>query len=1430
MSSRPSPRSRLAAALLGLTTVFLAIAVTPAPTAHAATGSTLSTETFQGPTAQDPNWLALGDACLTAAVPGSAAPSGVSDLGGCTHVVDSPTNMGSGSDGFLQLTDNSTYRSGAAVLNRAFPNTAGLRVSFYAYQYADPPTDTGSSAADGISVFLTDGSYSLTEPGAYGGALGYASLVTPVAPGGVSPGVDNGYLGVGLDVFGNYSAQPNVGASCPTANGNVKQPNNVALRGPGNGVEGYCLVKNTPYAALVNAPAVAPGGAQGTPQLVTVTVSPTTPDDPYPTITLDINGTVLIQEQLSTAAPATLKMGFGAATGAGRQVHLVRLESVESVNPLGAVNLVKTVNHLDVGGTDQTVFTEGDSVPYSFLVTNSGVEALHDLVVTDPKVPDITCPKTTLEPASSMTCFGTYAQVTAADTAAGAITNTAAVSGTSSAGVAVSDDSTAVTPTYQSALLSVTKAVTGDDPAAVPPDTTFTVNYSYPAGEYVPASVDAAGTPNGYPAGEGQLTVAPNGTATTTDRIPTGAVVTLAEADRTNVDGHTWGDPEFSENPVTVGETGSTDVTLSNPLNVIPDPSIGIEKSADPSGPEDFVAGQTITYSFRVTNTGNVPLSGVRVDETAFTGSGTMSAIVCPEDVIPRGGETVCTATYTLTQTDIDTGVVRNTATATGSDPGGTDVTSPESSVEIPAAPAPALTLAKTADPTTVTTAGETVTYSFLLTNTGNVTLTDVGVTETDFTGTGDLSAIDCPTTTLAPTATTTCTATYVLTQADIDAGDVRNTATGHGTPPGDDQEPIESAPDDSTVNTPADPALTLVKSADPTTVTTAGETVTYSFLLTNTGNVTLTDVGVTETGFTGTGDLSAIDCPATTLAPTATTTCTATYALTQADIDNGTLTNTATGHGTPPGDDQEPIESAPDDSTVNTPANPGLTIVKTADPTTVSTAGETVTYSFLLTNTGNVTLTDVGVTETDFTGTGDLSAIDCPDTTLAPAATTTCTATYVLTQADIDTGSLTNTATGHGTPPGDDQEPIESAPDDSTVNTPANPGLTIVKSADVEAADFAAGHIVRYSFVVTNTGNTTLDDIAVTETDFTGTGDVSAIDCPTTTLAPAATTTCTATYVLTQADIDAGIVRNTAIATGTAPDGEDVPSSESTAEVPTDPAPALTLTKTADPATVTAAGDEVTYTFVVTNTGNVSLHGVTIDDTDFTGTGILPPPDCPDASILPGQTLTCTTVYTVTQADIDAGGVTNTAVGSGTAPGAEEPTESAPDDAAVTADPDRSVTITKTADTAEVSAVGQIVTYIFRVENTGSVTITDLEVSDTDFTGTGELSAIVCPTATLAPGERIECHATYTVTAADLESGELSNTAVVGATPVDDETPITSPPSTLEILAAGDTAGPHVDTGGSAVPTTPWWAGPAAALMILSALTTVLVIRRDRS
>ena len=432
----------------------------------------------------------------------------------------------------------------------------------------------------------------------------------------------------------------------------------------------------------------------------------------------------------------------------------------------------------------------------------------------------------------------------------------------------------------------------------------------------------------------------------------------------------------------------------------------------------------------------------------------------------------------------------------------------------------PGISLVKSASPSTFSGPGQTITYRFAVTNTGNVALTGIGVTDTDLPG---LSAVSCPQPSLAPGAGETCIATYVTTQANVDAGLVTNTATAQGLPPGQ-TTPTVSAPSTATVRAVQSPGITVVKSASPSTFSAASQAIAFHFAVTNTGNDTLTGIGVTDTDLPG---LSAITCPDPVLASVASEDCTAAYVTTQADVDAGAVTNTATAHGLPPGPSPL-LVSAPSTATVPAVQTPGITLVKSASPSTFSKPGQTISYRFAVTNIGDDTLTGVEVTDKGLPG---LSAIACPQPSLATGASEDCTATYLTTQANVNAGAVTNTATAYGLPPGSDT-PVVSPSSTATVPAVQTPGITVVKSA-LPSSFNAAGQTITYHFAVTNTGNVTLTGIGVSDTDLPG---LSAITCPGPMLTPGAGETCTATYLTTQADVDAGAVTNTATAHGLPP------------------------------------------------------------------------------------------------------------------------------------------------------------------------------------------------------------------------------------------------------------------------------------------------------
>jgi uncharacterized repeat protein (TIGR01451 family) len=490
------------------------------------------------------------------------------------------------------------------------------------------------------------------------------------------------------------------------------------------------------------------------------------------------------------------------------------------------------------------------------------------------------------------------------------------------------------------------------------------------------------------------------------------------------------------------------------------------------------------------------------------------------------------------------------------------------------------------------------------------------------------------PIASLAPGASdsTTFTAAHTITQADLDAGAFTNTAVVTGRAPNGS---TVSDDDDANVEGPkTGGSISLIKTANPTAYTQVGDQITYTFTATNDGLFTLTSVEI-EDLLPG---LSALVCSPnqpTTLSPGETITCTATYQVTLSDIDTGEIENTAFATGRDP---QDALVQDQDDAIVQGPAHdPEISLLKTANPTTYTQVGNLITYTFTVTNTGNVTLSNV-VVDDPLTGSTDLPV---SPSTLVPGGTGTASATYSVVQSDLDAGQILNTAVATGYAPNGD--PVDDE-DNATVQGPTSePAVMLVKTANPQAY-LDVGDVIVYTFAVTNTGNVTLTNLVINDP-LTGSVNLPVV---LSTLAPGESGTASATYTITQSDINAGQVLNTATVTGEDPGGNTVEDQDdATVEGPKQ-SPAINLVKTASPQTYSKVGDKITYTFTVTNTGNVTLTNVVIDDPLTKSVNLAVSP----STLTPGQQGTATATYTITQADLDAGKVVNTATATGTSEG----------------------------------------------------------------------------------------------------------------------------------------------------------------------------------
>ena len=469
----------------------------------------------------------------------------------------------------------------------------------------------------------------------------------------------------------------------------------------------------------------------------------------------------------------------------------------------------------------------------------------------------------------------------------------------------------------------------------------------------------------------------------------------------------------------------------------------------------------------------------------------------------------------------------------------------------------------------------------------------------------------------VAPGATVETTATYTMTEDDILAGEFVNTVTAKV---GSEVEPghITKTAKDTVTAADLDTAMTVNKKIDTSNTPangeayTLGEVIEYVITVINNGNVTYSNVVVTDeledaVIVKGVGyDIDAEgNATIGSLAVGATVNVIVRYVVTEADILAGSVTNKATAVGdeiqdpkhpekpqTPSGEDEVTTgnEDDPDGPTPPiTDPNPHLTVTKASNLATGETAslGQTITYTITVKNDGNLTVSNIelkdevaGYPEADITANLD-------KTSLAPGETATATFTHVVNEQDILAGSVKNTATATGDNPSDDPTGDEPGTKEDPTDEP-NPHLTTVKdirSAPANGTTYGTGETVRYMITVTNDGNMTLSDVRVSDqlTGATGTpvivsaagagytvsGSIASI----TSLAPGDTVTIPVNYTVLVTDAGASIT-NAAIASGNSPSNPNSPTTgtDTTDPVNVTPAPVPPAPAPAAPAVFTPA------------------------------------------------------------------------------------------------------------------------------------------------------------------------------------------------------------------------------------------------------------------
>ena len=710
-------------------------------------------------------------------------------------------------------------------------------------------------------------------------------------------------------------------------------------------------------------------------------------------------------------------------------------------------------------------------------------------------------------------------------------------------------------------------------------------------------------------------------------------------------------------NVASIADGGGASASNSDTTPINTTPALSLSKS---DGNSSATPGGTAVYTLNYTNTGNVGLNGVAIDEvvpahTTYTTAGSTAGWNCT-----GGGVAGATCTFTIGALPAGTSgaltfvvvldtpwpagvtLVANAATiasSTGTNSSANDTT--------PVTSSPGLSLVKS-DNNATAMPGGTIVYALDYQNTGNVDLTGVTLNETvpansSFNAAAGTAGWSCL---QGAPAGASCTLPIGNLAGGAGGTAIFAVTVDNPIPAGvnllsnsasvSDGAISATASDTTTINTTS--ALSLNKSDGGGTIVPGG-TLVYTLSYANIGNVGLTGVVIDETVPANT----TFDAAASTAGwvctggGTAGTSCTlpignlaggasgaANFALT---VDNpvpagvtqisNTAVATASGGTTASGSDTTPLITAP-----------GLTITK-SDGGVTTTPGATVAYVLNYANSGNAGLTGVAIAEvvpadTTFNAAASTAGWSCAN---GSPAGTSCT---------LMIGSLAAGAGGTATFAVAVDNPIpagvtkiansvtiadgvgNSASNSDTTPIISTPGLTLIKSDGNVTA--TPGSSVVYTLSYANSGNIGLTGVVIDETvpantifDLAGStagwscagGGTAGTACTLNVGGLAAGASGSATFAVTVIDpLGAGTsqLNNAATISGGGTSGS------GSATTPVTTTPALSLTKSDGGASSTPGGT-VVYTLSYANTGNVNLDAVYLSeivptDTTFDAAG----------------------------------------------------------------------------------------------------------------------------------------------------------------------------------------------------------------------------------
>ncbi|MEG4495494.1 DUF4347 domain-containing protein, partial [Microcoleus sp. D3_18_C4] len=710
-------------------------------------------------------------------------------ISGVTGTSDAPAlTAGTGTESFpglnidpvgsgaLRLTTRTFDQSTFVIYNSQVPVNSGLNIVFdiFAYDGTARPNLAGRTG-DGISFFLIDGTVTPTVAGGYGGSLGYAQNTDTN-----QSGLRGGYLGIGLDEFGNFSSetQGRVGGI-----GVTRRADSVTLRG--SEVTGYRFLTSTfvpqgidnipdtvnplPPNGPINAITSNREAARRRVQIILQPPNSATPN--RLTVNFDLNnngsfadpGETLIdianlEEEIDEPIPATFKFGFAGSTGDATNIHDVRTLSIQTIDvPLTTADVASTK-------TGPAAAAPGSPITYTITTVNNGPNDAENVVIED-RLPDgavfgSTNGDGTFNPTTRLVSWSipnlplgataTRTVTVTAPTTLGPITNSVFSSSSTIDPVPGNNSGSSpdarVTTTITNDSADVVTVKSGPATAAAG----STVTYTITAANSGPSAATNVVITDTIVPGLTGVSVSEGGTYSQTTGIVTWPTITsLASTASTN---RTVRFPL----PATGGPIANTASSTSTSPDPNPDNNNGsspsarvtttITDSADvatiKTGPATAAAGSTVTYTITAANSGPSAATNVVITDTIVPGltgvsvseggtySQTTGIVTWPTITsLASTASTNRTVRFPLPATG---GPIANTASSTSTspdpNPANNNGSSPSARVTTTITDSADVATIKTG-PSTVA-AGSTVTYTILTENRGPSTATNITVTD----------------------------------------------------------------------------------------------------------------------------------------------------------------------------------------------------------------------------------------------------------------------------------------------------------------------------------------------------------------------------------------------------------------------------------------------------------------------------------------------------------------------------------------------------------------------------------------------------------------------------------------------------------------------------------------------------------------------------